>query len=268
MASEQSRANEQRFGRIGRKIDIYAANASANSSCVNGNRRKAYSRFSRGARPAGRFKTAPAGYPATDLSKTGRAPACATVRLALSAADNETARAAAKGENIQTEDQGRELRSSRSHVNARAGSSDQIAGGSVHNRYTAAASPKRNKYRRASPILVRTTKRNYSARGIRTATKFAAARSGRAEFVGRRSLAANLNSAARNGRPTIGSTSRSCAKACKVYANPYFSRSAFPPAWRNWQTRWTQNPVIARSCGFEPLRRHPHVRGNVSSLNI
>ena len=27
------------------------------------------------------------------------------------------------------------------------------------------------------------------------------------------------------------------------------------PAWRNWQTRWTQNPVIARSCGFEPLRR-------------
>ena len=32
--------------------------------------------------------------------------------------------------------------------------------------------------------------------------------------------------------------------------------SEFPaPAWRNWQTRWTQNPVIARSCGFEPLRR-------------
>src|SRR3954462_7169657 len=27
------------------------------------------------------------------------------------------------------------------------------------------------------------------------------------------------------------------------------------PAWRNWQTRWTQNPVAARSCGFEPLRR-------------
>src|SRR5438067_3945294 len=28
------------------------------------------------------------------------------------------------------------------------------------------------------------------------------------------------------------------------------------PAWRNWQTRWTQNPVAARPCGFEPLRRH------------
>src|SRR2546427_12719832 len=36
-----------------------------------------------------------------------------------------------------------------------------------------------------------------------------------------------------------------------------FVASEFPaPAWRNWQTRWTQNPVIARSCGFEPLRRH------------
>ena len=23
-----------------------------------------------------------------------------------------------------------------------------------------------------------------------------------------------------------------------------------------WQTRWTQNPVIARSCGFKSLRRH------------
>src|SRR5207302_11038231 len=27
------------------------------------------------------------------------------------------------------------------------------------------------------------------------------------------------------------------------------------PASRNWQTRWTQNPVAARPCGFEPLRR-------------
>src|SRR5215469_12672165 len=30
----------------------------------------------------------------------------------------------------------------------------------------------------------------------------------------------------------------------------------YSPAWRNWQTRWTQNPVAARPCGFEPLRRH------------
>ncbi len=28
------------------------------------------------------------------------------------------------------------------------------------------------------------------------------------------------------------------------------------PAWRNWQTRWTQNPVISRSCRFDPGRRY------------
>src|SRR5581483_8965302 len=33
-------------------------------------------------------------------------------------------------------------------------------------------------------------------------------------------------------------------------------RRLFGPTWRNWQTRWTQNPVLARVCGFDPLRRH------------
>ena len=28
------------------------------------------------------------------------------------------------------------------------------------------------------------------------------------------------------------------------------------PAWRNWQTRWTQNPVSARTCRFDPGRRY------------
>ena len=28
------------------------------------------------------------------------------------------------------------------------------------------------------------------------------------------------------------------------------------PAWRNWQTRWTQNPVPARACRFDPGRRY------------
>jgi DNA-directed RNA polymerase specialized sigma24 family protein len=28
------------------------------------------------------------------------------------------------------------------------------------------------------------------------------------------------------------------------------------PAWRNWQTRQTQNLVLVRVCGFDPLRRH------------
>ena len=30
----------------------------------------------------------------------------------------------------------------------------------------------------------------------------------------------------------------------------------FLPAWRNWQTRWTQNPVSARTCRFDPGRRY------------
>ena len=24
------------------------------------------------------------------------------------------------------------------------------------------------------------------------------------------------------------------------------------PAWRNWQTHWTQNPAMATSCRFDP----------------
>lgn len=39
------------------------------------------------------------------------------------------------------------------------------------------------------------------------------------------------------------------------FAFDFVASEFFSPAWRNWQTRWTQNPVIARSCGFEPLRR-------------
>jgi anthranilate synthase component 1 len=35
------------------------------------------------------------------------------------------------------------------------------------------------------------------------------------------------------------------------------------PAWRNWQTRWTQNPVPARACRFDPGRRY-HKRRQVS----
>ncbi len=31
---------------------------------------------------------------------------------------------------------------------------------------------------------------------------------------------------------------------------------ALLPTWRNWQTRQTQNLVLVRVCGFDPLRRH------------
>ena len=33
------------------------------------------------------------------------------------------------------------------------------------------------------------------------------------------------------------------------------------PTWRNWQTRWTQNPVHASECGFDPLRRQSAISG-------
>ena len=32
------------------------------------------------------------------------------------------------------------------------------------------------------------------------------------------------------------------------------------PAWRNWQTRWTQNPVPSRACRFDPGRRYKELR--------
>ena len=32
------------------------------------------------------------------------------------------------------------------------------------------------------------------------------------------------------------------------------------PGWRNWQTRWTQNPVPARECGFDPHSGHHQQR--------
>src|SRR5438046_4134076 len=44
------------------------------------------------------------------------------------------------------------------------------------------------------------------------------------------------------------------------FAFDFVASDFFSPAWRNWQTRWTQNPVIARSCGFEPLRRQSLLR--------
>ena len=32
------------------------------------------------------------------------------------------------------------------------------------------------------------------------------------------------------------------------------------PVWWNWQTRGTQNPVMATSCGFDPHHRHQNLR--------
>ena len=38
------------------------------------------------------------------------------------------------------------------------------------------------------------------------------------------------------------------------------------PAWRNWQTRWTQNPVFARMCRFDPDRRYSFFRSQEAHM--
>ena len=43
---------------------------------------------------------------------------------------------------------------------------------------------------------------------------------------------------------------------CRAGANVYSHLVVSVPTWRNWQTRWTQNPVLARVCGFDSLRRY------------
>jgi hypothetical protein len=45
-------------------------------------------------------------------------------------------------------------------------------------------------------------------------------------------------------------------ESCRIFVQINFrDGEKYLPAWRNWQTRWTQNPVAVRPCGFEPLRR-------------
>jgi hypothetical protein len=47
----------------------------------------------------------------------------------------------------------------------------------------------------------------------------------------------------------------SCRWHLRFVANGLQIASSRKPTWRNWQTRWTQNPVHASECGFDPLRR-------------
>ena len=51
------------------------------------------------------------------------------------------------------------------------------------------------------------------------------------------------------------------SKSLAIVAAPLYLRCSLKPAWRNWQTRWTQNPLSARACGFDPLRRYPFSPG-------
>ena len=47
---------------------------------------------------------------------------------------------------------------------------------------------------------------------------------------------------------------------CKIGARLEHGAAAcyfelLPPEWRNWQTRWTQNPVVLSTVWFDPLLR-------------
>ena len=118
-----------------------------------------------------------------------------------------------------------------------------------------------HRHRDAPPITSRSTQRNHYSRNFRTAAKFAASRS--RGNIGLQPVRPAQPSARCCGLPpragkNVGLLHRQnlCVRK-RLSFGADFVASEFPaPAWRNWQTRWTQNPVIARSCGFEPLRRH------------
>ena len=40
------------------------------------------------------------------------------------------------------------------------------------------------------------------------------------------------------------------------------------PLWWNWQTRWTQNPVVAIPYRFDPDQRHQIKRGKTFVLPL
>ncbi len=58
--------------------------------------------------------------------------------------------------------------------------------------------------------------------------------------------------------------------SCTVFSRLFLSASrsynlpSTSPEWRNWQTRWTQNPVLARVCGFNSLLRQSPIRADAS----
>ena len=54
------------------------------------------------------------------------------------------------------------------------------------------------------------------------------------------------------GSNTVPVQVRSPAPRDTRFGYPPFNK----PAGRNWQTFWTQNPVLATGCGFDPRRLH------------
>ena len=117
-----------------------------------------------------------------------------------------------------------------------------------------------HRHRDAPPITSRSTQRNHYSRNFRTAAKFAASRS-RGNIglepvrLGQPSARCCGPTPSREKCAFATPTKSLCSEALELRRGRRSFRFLLP-AWRNWQTRWTQNPVIARSCGFEPLRRH------------
>ena len=73
-------------------------------------------------------------------------------------------------------------------------------------------------------------------------------------------------------RPTIESGKRIKVKAVALDAGTFpvhdVPPQIFKPMWRNWQTRWIQNPVSAMTCGFESHHRHYTANGMRSMVEI
>ena len=53
---------------------------------------------------------------------------------------------------------------------------------------------------------------------------------------------------------------RNQLQIAKLYANIIKQLTICMPKWWNWQTRRTQNPVMATSCGFKSRLRHQFLR--------
>ncbi len=78
----------------------------------------------------------------------------------------------------------------------------------------------------------------------------------RSGHLGRRAGPGRRRRAALRARP-IGLAARPAGRRMpRVRSAHGRGKCSGVPAWRNWQTRQTQNLVAARPCGFDPLRRH------------
>src|SRR4029453_7886730 len=97
----------------------------------------------------------------------------------------------------------------------------------------------KNKQCHVDCIDFRFARRNYSSRNSRATSRFARARSAVVSAV-----LSGLGHSVQTG--CAEDSALSSAGMLSLHVNLVSFRSdPQAPAWRNWQTRWTQNPVIA-----------------------